>query len=961
VVLATNVAETSLTVPGISYVVDPGTARISRYSHRTKVQRLPIEAVSQASANQRAGRCGRLADGICIRLYSQEDYLARPEFTEPEILRTSLASVILRLASLGLGDVADFPFVEPPDRRSVADGVQLLEELGALAPGERDPRKRLTPLGRRLAQLPVDPRLGRMILEADRLGCVREVMVIAAALSIQDPRERPGEHQEAADAAHRRFVDPTSDFLTYLNLWNHLRDQQKTSSSSRFRRMCKSEYLNYLRIREWQDLVAQLRQVAAGVGVHTGTAQADPVKIHQSLLAGLLSHIGVKDTTAGPRRGEYLGARGARFAVFPGSALFKKPPDWVMAAELVQTSRLWGRVVAKIEPEWIEEIAAHLVKRTYSEPHWEKRRAAVVAVEKVLLYGVPIVAARTIGYGRIDPQLSRELFVRHALVEGDWQTHHRFFALNRRLLDDVEELENRARRRDLLVDDETLFAFYDDRIPADVVSGRHFDAWWKRARHQDPELLTLTEDLLVADGAETVSEGDYPVVWQAGDLALRLSYQFEPGADADGVTAHAPVTALNRLDAEDFRWQIPGLRLELLTALIRSLPKSLRVNFVPAPDHARAVLSRLRPRTEPLTTALSRELAAMTGTVVPPDAWDWAKVPDHLTVTFRIEDEGGRALAEGKDLEDLRIRLRPTVRAAVADAAGSGLERAGLTSWTLGALPRQVERARSGVLVRGYPALVEEDGAVAVRVLPSPAEQERAMRVGTRRLLLLGVPAPAKGVLSRLDTTTKLVLAAAPHAGASALFEDCTACAVDAIVEAEGGPAWDGAGFARLLAATRAALPGALLAVVTDVARVLAAWQDVDRRLRATTSPSLHDSVHDVRDQVGRLVYPGFVAVTGRRRLTDLVRYLRAADRRLEVLADRPDRDRRLLAQVRRVQDDYSDLLARYRPGTQVPAEVLDLRWMLEEFRISLFAQTVGTAYPVSEKRILQAMADAAP
>ncbi|GAA3228360.1 hypothetical protein GCM10020256_40560 [Streptomyces thermocoprophilus] len=473
IVLATNVAETSLTVPGIKYVIDPGFARISRYSHRTKVQRLPIEPISQASANQRKGRCGRTSDGVCIRLYSEEDFLARPEFTDAEILRTNLASVILQMTAAGLGDIERFPFIDPPDHRNIRDGVQLLQELGALDPAQKDPRKRLTQTGRKLAQLPVDPRLARMVLEADRNGCVREVMVIAAALSIQDPRERPAEKQTQADQQHARFKDETSDFLAYLNLWRYVREQQKERGSSSFRRMCKQEYLNFLRIREWQDIYTQLRTVAKQMGIHLNEEDAPADRVHVSLLAGLLSHIGMKDVKDG-NKNEYLGARNAKFAIFPGSALFRKQPRFVMSAELVETSRLWARVNAKIEPEWVEPLAGHLVKRTYSEPHWEKDQAAVMAYEKVTLYGVPIVAQRKVNYGRIDPEVSRELFIRHALVEGDWRTHHKFFADNRRLLSEVEELEHRARRRDIVVDDETLFDFYDQRVPEHVVSGGAF-------------------------------------------------------------------------------------------------------------------------------------------------------------------------------------------------------------------------------------------------------------------------------------------------------------------------------------------------------------------------------------------------------------------------------------------------------------------------------------------------------
>src|SRR5215203_1611113 len=698
VVLATNVAETSLTVPGVRYVVDPGTARVSRYSHRLKVQRLPIERVSQASANQRAGRCGRTSDGVCIRLYSEDDFRERPEFTEPEILRTNLASVILQMTALGLGDLAAFPFLEPPDRRQVKDGLDLLVELGALEqPGKRAgaATRRLTPLGRSLARLPVDPRLARMLVEADRNGCVPDVLVIVAAMSIQDPRERPAEHQQAADTMHRRFADDRSDFLAYRNLWVYLQEQQKSLSGNAFRRMCRTEFLHYLRVREWQDLVGQLRQVAKSIGLSTagsvGSPGDEPKPVHVSLLAGLLSHVGLWD----PDRREYAGARGAHFAPWPGSALFRKPPAWVMAGELVETSRLWGRDLGRVEPEWVEPLAEHLVKRSYSEPHWSAKQGAVMAYEKVTLYGVPIVAARRITYGSIDPGLSRELFVRHALVQGEWRTHHRFFHHNRGLLADVEELEHRARRRDILVDDETLFDFYDERVPADVVSARHFDAWWKVARRETPDLLTFDPEMLVREGASRVNDADFPDAWVQGGLQLPLTYQFEPGTDADGVTVHVPVAVLNRLTPSGFDWQVPGLRLEVVIALLRTLPKDLRRQFVPAPDTARAVLDRLGPDVgeRPLTDAMGDELYAMTQVDVPPDAWDVTKVPPHLRMTFRVEDAAGATVGEGKDLTALSARLAPAVRRTVA-AAATSVERRGLTGWSFGDLPATFEQQR---------------------------------------------------------------------------------------------------------------------------------------------------------------------------------------------------------------------------------------------------------------------------
>ncbi|WP_089316598.1 ATP-dependent RNA helicase HrpA [Actinomadura mexicana] len=959
VVLATNVAETSLTVPGIKYVVDPGTARISRYSHRLKVQRLPIEPVSQASANQRKGRCGRVSEGVCIRLYTEEDFESRPEFTEPEILRTNLASVILQMTALGLGDIAAFPFVEPPDRRNIKAGVDLLHELGAIDPAEKDPRKRLTRLGRRLAQLPVDPRLGRMILEADRNGCVREVLIIAAALSIQDPRERPAENQQAADERHRRFADPGSDFLAYLNLWNYLREQQAELSGSAFRRMCKNEFLHYLRIREWQDLHGQLKQVAKSLGVTLNTADAPPDRIHTSLLAGLLSHIGLMDADKKDkqRRGqEYLGARGAKFAVFPGSSLFKKPPRWVMAAELVETSRLWGRINARIEPEWVEPLAQHLVKRDYSEPHWSKKQAAVMAREKVTLYGVPIVADRRVNYGAIDPALARELFIRHALVEGDWETHHRFFHDNRALLDEVEELEHRARRRDILVDDETLFDFYDARIPEDVVSGRHFDSWWKNARRADPDLLGFEKSMLINESAGGVSESDYPDVWQQGALRLRLTYQFEPGTDADGVTLHIPVQVLNQVRPAGFDWQVPGLRTELVTELIRSLPKQLRVNFVPAPDYARKILDRVAPRTEPLLDALERELTAMTSVPVAREVWDPSRLPAHLRITFRVVDAAGRALGEGTDLDELKRRLAGKVRGTLSKAA-STIERSGLTAWTIGELPRTYERNQAGYDVKAYPALTDEGGTVAVRMYETEAEQRRAMWLGTRRLILLNAPSPVKLIQGRLTNQGKLALSHNPHGSVAALFDDCVTAAADRLIAEAGGPAWDEDGYGSLYDRVRADLYDATAQIVGLVERILAEAHEIDRRLRGTASLTLVPALTDVRGHLGTLVRPGFVTATGWARLPDLPRYLRALQVRLDKLPENPGRDRMLAHQVEVLTQEYDQTLRRLHPARREEEPARQIRWMLEELRVSLFAQQLGTRYPVSDKRIRKAMA----
>jgi len=959
VVLATNVAETSLTVPGIRYVIDPGLARISRYSRRLKVQRLPIEKVSQASANQRAGRCGRVADGICIRLYAEDDFDARPLFTDPEILRTNLASVVLQMISLELGEITEFPFVEPPDVRSVNDGIALLQELGAL-----DGRSELTPVGRQLAALPVDPRLGRMLVEADRNGALREVLVIAAALSVQDPRERPTEQRQAADEKHARFAEDGSDFLAFRNLWTYVADLRKEMGGSRFRKTLREEFLHYLRIREWQDLHAQLRSAARNAGMTlTDTDATAPMsgaasgpladRIHISVLAGLLSQVGLKE---GESR-EYLGARNAKFMIFPGSTLAKKQPRWVMAAELVETSALFARTVARIKPEWIEPLAGHLVRRTYSEPHWSRKRAAAVAVERVTLYGIPIVVGRNVDYGRIDPEVSRELFIRHALVEGDWDTRHRFFHANRALLEDAEELETRARRRDLVVDEETLVAFYEQRIPAHVVSGRHFDSWWKKNRNSD--LLDFTEEMVRTAQAAGVDASAYPDHVEAGGLTLPLSYAFEPGRREDGVTVDVPVAALHQIDPTPFTWQVPGLREDLVTALIKTLPKNLRRNFAPAPDHARAVLARLQVGDEPLLDGLERELGRMKNIDIPREAWELNRLPEHLTVTFRVVDEAGREVTRGTDLEALRHELAPKVRAELA-AAGSDLERRGLTTWTIGALPREHAIRRGTHVVTGFPGLVDRGSSADVRVFPTAAERDPATWRGVRRLLLLDTPSPAKQVTRGLDNAARLALSRNPHGSVAALVDDCVTAAADGLIKAAGGPAWDERGYLRLQKLFRERLATTTLQVLLAVRGVLDVWHRVQRLLADTRAPMLRAGVADITAQLAALAGPGFVTAAGASRLGDLARYLEAIERRIEKLRVDPARDAGWTAQVRVVADEYAAELAALPQGVEPSDALCEIRWMIEELRVGLYAHPMRTRYPVSIKRIQQAI-DALP
>ena len=954
VVLATNVAETSLTVPGIRYVVDPGTARISRYSARLKVQRLPIEKISQASADQRAGRCGRTSDGICIRLYAEDDFAERPRFTEPEILRTSLASVILQMLSLGLGDIEDFPFLDPPDGRQIRDGIALLHELGALDRAV-DAGKRLTPLGRRLAQLPVDPRMGRMVLEADGLSCADEVIVIAAALSIQDPRERPADKQQAADEQHARFADEHSDFTTFLNLWRYLRAQKGELSGNQFRKQCKREYLHYLRIREWQDLASQLRQAARGAGVTINQEAGDPDHIHQAVLSGLLSHIGLKDQG----RREYQGARNARFAIFPGSALAKKQPTWVMVAELVETSRLWGRTAARIQPQWIEPLAGDLVRRVYEEPRWDAGRGSVVATERVTLYGLPIVTGRTVAYGPIDPVLSRELFIRRALVEGGWDRRkgdHLFMEENRRQREEAETVEHRARRRGIVADDHAVFAFYDERIPADVVSGAHFDRWWKRERLARPDLLTLTREVLLSDDAHAaVDPRARPNGWKQHGVTMRLSYHFEPGSDRDGVSVHVPLSALGGMDQAGFEWLVPGMRHELVTTLIRMLPKDLRHPLVPVPDVATALLERLSPRTEPLLDALRREIETLRGVRIPAGTWSLDALPAHLRMTFRIEDAEGALLTEGYDLAALREELRPRLQAQLAQAAPE-LARTGIVTWDLGTLPREVDLPGTGGAVRAYPALVDEGATAGVRMVDTPQAQAVAMAAGTRRLLQLTVPSPVKPVVDRLGTAATLTLAGAPHGNLGAVVEDATTAALDRLIATGGGPAWDEAGFARLRDHVAGELVAATSELLDQTVRILDAARAVERALDDLPADDVLQAARlDVARQLGRLVYPGFIAATGATRLPDVERYLQGAAKRLDRVAAAPGPDRDRMHAVHDLEEAYRARLEALGDGPRPPA-LREIPWMLEELRISHFAQGLGAKGTVSSRRIRKAI-----
>jgi ATP-dependent helicase HrpA len=996
IVLATNVAETSLTVPGIRYVIDPGTARISRYSPRSKVQRLPIEPISQASAGQRAGRCGRVADGICIRLYSEDDFASRPEFTDPEIARTSLASVILQMASLDLGDIAVFPFLDPPDRRQITDGITVLTELGALDTSDGD-RPRLTPTGRSMAALPLDPRLARILVEGSRLECLRDMLVIVAALAIVDVREYPLEDREKATAAHSRFVDPSSDFSALLGLWVYLEDQAKALSGNAFRKMCRREYLNYLRIREWQDLHAQLRQVCRGLGmesdpVATATpakaatggrpprvpdgraigikpaqggrgslaVEVDSEKVHTALLAGLLSHIGLRSEVSR----EYQGTRGITFMIWPGSALARSGPQLVVAAELVETSRLWGRICARIDPAWVERVGGDLLRRSYSEPRWNATRASVEATEKVMLLGVTLVAARTVQFDRIDPEHSRELFIRHALVERDWSTRHRFFSQNQQALDDVAAWEERTRRRDIVVDDETLFALYDARIPADVTSGRHFDSWWKKASRTTPELMTFTTEMLIAAGSERFDAAAFPDRFTSGGVDLELGYVFDPGRRDDGVTVTIPLAVLARVDPAAFERQIPGLRADLAVALIRSLPKTLRRNFVPVPDFAKAALARIdqlggAASSDSVPAGLAAALTALTGIVISQTDFDLQKVPAHLRMNFSVVDEQGRAVGAGKDLTTLQASLRSDTRQAVAKASGT-VERTGLTAFPDDGIARTVTSVVGGHQVTGYPALVDEGSTVGLQVFTSAVDQRRAMRAGTRRLLMLRTPSQVASLRQSLSREQLLTLAVTPYGTVGSLVADATEAAVDALLDWAGAPAWTPAAFEAVAAKLRPQLTKAVRDVVVAAEQVLraaaGAARAVDHAASGVAGSAIADLLTDMRAQLAASLAPGFITRTGAAALPDLARQLQALQVRAERVLVAPARDRERLAEVTAITAEVERTVDSLPPERWEDPDVTAVRRLVDEFRVALFAQPMRTAVPVSAKRIRAAL-----
>nr|WP_225314468.1 ATP-dependent RNA helicase HrpA [Marinobacter halotolerans] len=944
IVLSTNVAETSLTVPGIRYVIDTGVARISRYSVRSKIQRLPIEAVSQASANQRAGRCGRVAPGICFRLYDETDFINRPEYTDPEILRTNLASVILQMTTSGLGEIRRFPFLEPPDRRMINDGYKLLEELGAV-----DGKRRVTKLGRTMARLPLDPRLARMLVTSSEQGSLAETLIVIAGLSVQDPRERPQDKQQAADQAHAPFTDKESDFVTLLNVWNFFEEQRQELSQNQLKKVCQKNFLSWMRMREWRDIHRQLTLICRQQKLKLNEQTASYPALHKAIVSGLLGQVAVK-----VEKKEYLATRNRKVVIFPGSKVSKSSPKWIVAAEIVETSRVFARMVARVEPEWIEPLAGHVVKRHYFEPHWEQKRAQVMGYEKVTLYGLDIVPSRSIPYSKVDPVECRNLFIRRALVEGDYQSKAPFIARNRELLDSVENLEKKTRRRDLLVDDETLVEFYDQRLPDDIVSGAHFERWWKQLDAETLQSLELTESDILRRPVDEQADSLYPDYLEWEGVRYPLSYEFEPTSERDGVTLQAPIMALKQLPARRLEWLVPGLLREKCIALVKGLPKSLRRNFVPVPDFVDAAVENLHPSNEPLTLQLGEQLRKMTGVQIPPDAWSESELPNHLRMNLRVVDDSGKAIAEGRETESLQNELEGRAQDALSQVTSSQKSKPDarpVTDWQFGKLAYSETTEKGGMEVTVYPALEDRGDSVRQIQCLDRLTAEDSTRRAIARLMLIRFGNTLEGLERKLPRFKDSALMFAPVGQSRVLLDDLLiSTAIEHFLSDE-LPRTE-SDFNRCFDQKRGDFIPTLEAADERLHQAMTGYHSVMKQLKGKIDLAMANSMADLKFQMQNLVYPGFLVETPSEWLACFGRYFEAAGIRFEKMRREMGREREFL-------HTFEPLWARYatkreqqnRQGVRDPELVL-YRWMLEEFRVSFFAQQLGTAMPVSVKRL---------
>lgn len=949
IVLATNVAETSLTVPGIRYVIDPGLARISRYSVRSKVQRLPIEDISQASANQRSGRCGRLSDGICIRLYAEDDFTARDEFTDPEILRTNLASVVLQMMSLGLGDVAKFPFVQSPDTRNVNDGIKLLQELQAIKKVKG--QWRLTEHGRKMVRLPIDPRYARMVLAAGDYASMQEIMVIVSGLSIQDPRERPRDKQQQADEAHQEWHDKDSDFIALVNMWNHIREQQQALSNNQFRKWCQQHFLNYLRVREWQDVFSQLRRSASEMDLRLNTEPADYEAIHKALLPGLLSQVGNLNKDR-----EYNGARNIKFVIFPGSGLAKRTPKWLVSAELVETAKLYARMVAVIQPGWLEAPAAHLCKYSYAEPFWSKKAGAAKALCTITLFGLPIVVARQVVYSEIDPIISRELFIREALIYGETGLRFDFLTHNHELVADVEKMEDKVRRKDILVDDEILEAFYNERLPDTICTEAGFKKWWRGQNNSQKKGWMFDPESLQKNGAGQVSNAQYPDFWSQQNLSLPLDYQFNPGAEDDGVSLLIPLPLLNQIQPEGFDWLVPGMRHELLVTLIKSLPKQLRRNFVPAPDYANAVLADIDPQQGEFLSCVSQKLLRMTG-IETIEAWQTSAIPAHLTFNFKVVDKAQKVLQQGRDLAVLQEALKDSFKAEIDDTVVESIEKDDLQTWDFATLPDEWTSKTAGFELKSFPALTQSGKQINVRLFPSQSEAEQAHNIGVRALIFKQLPSPVSYLQDKLPNKSKLGLYFNPFGQVRKLIDDCIEAVIDEYIREHENAIRDQESFDTLVKRIAGELNERVLQVAQQVEAGLTEAHTVSKKLKGKVSFDMVQAYNEVKQHLGTLVYPGFVTAFGVSRLKDWRRYIQGVVKRMEKLPVDPAKDRNHQLSIDKIEAKYQAVL-KVQPKGAVNSEVAEVRWLIEELRVSLFAQQLGTRIPISVKRIENYLAE---
>ncbi|MBF7072935.1 ATP-dependent RNA helicase HrpA [Glaciecola sp. MH2013] len=954
IVLATNVAETSLTVPGIKYVIDPGLARMSRYSYRSKVQRLPIEAISQASANQRAGRCGRVSNGICIRLYSEQDFLSRPEFTDPEIVRTHLSSVILQMLSLGLGNVSEFPFVQPPDDKNINDGMKLLEEIQAIT--RQAGKIKLTQVGRKIARLPVDPRYAKMVIEAAQRDCAKEVMVITAGLSVQDPRERPQDKKQAADEKHQAFADADSDFISLLNLWKVFGEQQQNLSNSQVRKWCKQNYIHYLRMREWQDIVSQMKKSLVEVGYRLNSGDAKYENIHTSIASGLLSQVGMKD-----KNREYLGARNTRFYIFPGSGVFKASPKWLMAAELVETSKLYARQVAKIDVKCLEELSTHLVNKQFAEPHWSKNKGAVMAYMTVNLYGLPIVSRRLVNYSSIDTALCRELFIREALVNGDTRMQYAFLRKNQGLIAQVEDLEHKSRRRDLLADEDDLCEFYATKLPEDVCNEVSFKKWWRITVEKQPRLLDVDLDSLLKRDTSSINQRDFPDEWKQGNMRLPLTYVFEPNSPSDGVNVNIPLALLNQVNNIGFDWLVPGFQHELVVAIIKGLPKRLRRNFVPAPNFADACLAEIQPidnngAPQTIISAVADKLFKMTGVRLSEEDFNSSELPNHLQMTFSIVDENGKVQKSGKDLLALQNKLKAKVKETIEKVASPELERQDLTNWDFDALPRSFEQQHAGYQIKAYPALQKRQNKVDIVLLDNADEAEKQHRLGVYQLVRNTVPSPVKYLQQKLPNKAKLSLYFTPFGQVSVLIDDIILAAIDALVRAYENDnkrtIRTKDDFNAVCELVRANINDQALDIAFKIEKGMTTAHHIQKQCKGNIPVNLLSNIAAIKTQLNRLVYKGFVFDFGNTRLDDWNRYVQALSQRFEKLKVDPNRDRMNQIEVDKAQSRFDEVESKYKKLGEYPDDLHEIKWMIEEFKVSLFAQQLGTNRPISLKRI---------